>query len=113
MDPISKTKIFGDQMWSQSMKIYLVKTLERFLRFFTKKRKWDISPSQIANVELATEIRKDRCKGQTSMKPAERKRENIWGEAQVSSWTQNDAVGYQEKTYPPYPWLLEKCLILS
>ena len=103
MDPISKTKIFVDQMWSQSMKIYLVKILERFLRFFTKKRKHDISPSQIANVKLAIKIRKDCCKGQTPVKPAERKREKIWGEAQVSSWTQNDAVGYQEKTYPSYP----------
>lgn len=59
------------------MKIYLVKILDRFLRFFTKKRKQDISPSQIANVKLAIETRKDCCKGQTPVKPAERKREKI------------------------------------
>ena len=59
------------------MKIYLVKILDRFLRFFTKKRKQDISPSQIANVKLAIETRKDCYKGQTPVEPAERKREKI------------------------------------
>ena len=44
------------------MRIYLVKILERFLGFFTKKRKEGISPSQIENVKLAIKIRKDWCK---------------------------------------------------
>ena len=65
------------------MKIYVVKILERFLRFFTKKRKQDISPSQIANVKLAIKIRKDCCKGQTLVKPAERKKEKTLASAKL------------------------------